>query len=458
METAPFNLEQATIAGCTLGEVLGSLSHALDLTEGQEAGHCVRCCFIGTRISEKLGLNGTETADLYYTLLLKDLGCSSNAARICQLYLTDDHAFKQGSKTLDGSVKQAIAFVLRQTATDEPLMRRAKTVFDVLRSADELVKDIYETRCQAGADIARQMRFSSAVAQGIAGLDEHWDGSGRPYRLVGEDIPLFSRIALLAQVMEVFFRSGGADAALREIKQRSGTWFDPQVVRAAISCARDPGFWEALSAPDIESRVFAMEPAQDTLLLDEDLLDNIVRGFARVIDAKSPFTHGHSERVAHYTVLLAKELSLGRMTQRWMWRTALMHDIGKLGVSNRILDKKGKLTGEEFEVIKRHPVMSQTILNHVRPFRPMAWIAAAHHERLDGKGYPYGLSADALTQEMRILTVADIFDALSAERPYKPMLPLEEVRKIMCKMVGTAVDGDILQALWNIVDQNLGEN
>ncbi len=97
--------------------------------------------------------------------------------------------------------------------------------------------------------------------------------------------------------------------------------------------------------------------------------------------------------------------------------------------------------------------MSQTILNHVRPFRPMAWIAAAHHERLDGKGYPYGLSAEALTQEMRILTVADIFDALSAARPYKPALPLEEVHKIMEKMVGTAIDGEILQALWDVAER-----
>lgn len=454
MHTASFDLEQATISGCTLGEVLGSLSHALDLTEGQEPGHCVRCCFIGTRIGEMLGLSSRQAADLYYTLLLKDLGCSSNAARICQLYLTDDHAFKHGSKTIDGSVKQALAFVLRHTATDEPLMRRAKTVFDVLRSADDLVKDIYETRCQAGAEIARQMRFSDAVAEGIAGLDEHWDGGGRPYRLAGNEIPLFSRIALLAQVMEVFFRAGGPEAALREIAQRSGTWFDPHIVGATMSCARDPGFWEALAAPDIESRVFAMEPAQDSLSLDDDLLDDIVKAFARVIDAKSPFTHGHSERVAHYTGLLAEELALGRTTQRWMWRTALMHDIGKLGVSNRILDKKGKLTEEEFEIIKRHPVMSQTILNHVRPFRPMAWIAAAHHERLDGKGYPYGLSAEALTQEMRILTVADIFDALSAARPYKPALPLEEVRAIMKKMVGTAIDGQILQALWDVTERS----
>lgn len=454
MQTPLFDLEQASIDGCTLSEVLGSLSHALDLTEGQDPGHCVRCCFIGTWIGEKLGLSSGAAADLYYTLLLKDLGCSSNAARICQLYLTDDHSFKKGFKTVDGSTKQAIAFVLRHTATNESFIKRAKTVSDVLRNADELVKDVFETRCQTGADIARQMRFSDAVADSIAGLDEHWDGGGQPYRLKGDQIPLFSRIALLAQVMEVFSRSAGPDAALREVEWRSGTWFDPEIVRAALSCGRDPKFWEALMAEDIERRVFAMEPAQYALSLDDGLLDEIVKGYARVIDAKSPFTYGHSERVAHYTGLITEELSLGETTRRWMWRTAMMHDIGKLGVSNQILDKSGKLTDEEFESIKRHPILTESILHQVRPFRPMAWIAATHHERLDGRGYPHGLSADALTREMRVLTVADIFEALSADRPYRSALPLAEVRDIMGKMVGTAVDGDMLEALWSVVEKN----
>lgn len=234
MQSAPFNLEHASIDGCTLGEVLGSLCHALDLTEGQEPGHCVRCCFIDTRIGAELGLSPGEAADLYYSLLLKDLGCSSNAARICQLHLTDDHTFKSGFKTVDGSVKQAIAFVLRHTATDEPLIRRASTVLGVLRGADEMVKDIFETRCQAGADIARQMRFSDAVAEGIAGLDEHWDGGGRPYRLAGDAIPLFSRIALLAKVMEVFSRAAGGEWSIPADTWRAGPASCKQMPTAAI--------------------------------------------------------------------------------------------------------------------------------------------------------------------------------------------------------------------------------
>lgn len=453
MQNSFYDLEQETIDGCTLGEVLGSLSHALDLTEGQEHGHCVRCCFIGTRIGEKLGLDKAISADLYYTLLLKDLGCSSNAARISQLYLTDDHSFKNGFKTIDGSVKQAVAFIIRHTAKNEPFLQRAKTILHVLRNADTLVKDIFETRCQAGANIARQMRFSEAVATGIAGLDEHWDGQGRPYRLKGQDIPLLSRIALVAQVMEVFHRSAGPNAAMQEIALRSGTWFDPEIVQAALACGQETEFWQNLESSEIEQQVFALEPAQYSLLLNDELLDDIVKAYANVIDAKSSFTGGHSERVAMYTGLIADELALGQKTKRWLWRTALLHDIGKLGVSNRILDKNEQLTQEEFETIKLHPLMSQSILHHVRSFRPMAWIAATHHERLDGKGYPNGLSSNKLTKEMRILTIADIFDALSTERPYKPAIPFDEVKRMMNTMAGTVLDGDILQHLWKAIDK-----
>lgn len=437
---------------CTLGEVLGALSHALDLTEGQEPGHCVRSCYIGTRIGDKLELNADAASDLYYTLLLKDLGCSSNAARICQLYLTDDRTFKNGSKTLDGSVREALIFVLRNTANSQSLAKRARTVLDVLRNADDLLTEIFETRCETGADIARQMGFSETVAEGIAGLDEHWDGGGRPYRLSGSGIPLFSRVALLAQVMEVFSRAAGPDAAMREIERRSGTWFDPEIVSAALSCGREKTFWDQLTAPDLEKHVFSMQPALDELTLNDAKLDEVIKAFARVIDAKSPFTHGHSQRVALYTGLLSEELDFGANTQRWMRRIALMHDIGKLGVSNQILDKNGKLTEEEFDVIKRHPLMTESILSRIPAFRPMAKIAAMHHERLDGKGYPYGLTASSLVQEMRVLTVADVFDALSADRPYRSAMPLQEVRSVMDQMVGSAIDGEIVEALWRVVD------
>ncbi len=435
------------VVALNLGQVLCGLSHALDLTEGQPRGHCVRTCWIGMRIGGRMGLGDADLADLYYALLMKDLGCSSNAARICQLYLTDDLAFKAGFKTIDGSVGQAIAFVLKHTGPGAALTTRIRAIANVLSDAGTIVHDLIETRCHQGAEIATIMGFPPAVQQAIYSLDEHWDGGGRPVGLAGAAIPLASRIALAAQVIDVFHRQSGPDAAMTEIAGRSGRWFDPEVVKAAIACGAEPGFWDRLAAPEIDRIVFEAEPSQAGWTLTEARLDGVVEGFARVIDAKSPFTHGHSIRVALYDEMIATELGYDGADRRWMRRAALLHDIGKLGISNAILDKPDRLTEAEYAAIKRHPTMGEGILDQIDLFRPMARLAATHHERLDGAGYPRGLAAADLTTEMRILTVADIFDALTAARPYRGAMPLEQTYAIMDDMVGTAIDAEAYAAL-----------
>ena len=167
----------------TLSELLGALSHALDLTEGQPAGHCVRCSRIGVEIGREIGLSEDEIAELYYALLLKDLGCSSNAARICELYLTDDLSFKQDFKFIDGSLPQALRFVLGHTGLKAGLAERFRAIVNIFQNGGEIARELIETRCHRGADIARKMRFAEPVAEGIKNLDEHWDGGGKPLGL-----------------------------------------------------------------------------------------------------------------------------------------------------------------------------------------------------------------------------------------------------------------------------------
>lgn len=431
----------------SLGELLGALSHALDLTEGQPKGHCVRSCWIGMEVAEALDLTASQRSDLYFTILLKDLGCSSNAARICQLYLTDDIGFKRSYKLVDSSAKKGLEFLLSHTALESGLLQRLRTVTSVLKNSDDIVAEVFQTRCHRGAEIARLMRFSEDVAAGIASLDEHWNGGGRPEGLRGPDIPLYSRMALLAQVAEVFVGELGAEVAARELINRAGQWFDPDLVPFFVEVLQRPGFLQAFHDPGLEAHVFASEPARQEHLVDEDYLDEIAYAFAKVIDAKSPFTHGHSERVAQFTDTICTEMGYSTGHRRWMMRAGLLHDIGKLGVSNTILDKPGKLTDAEFEQIKLHPLYSKQILGRVSVFHDLSITASAHHERLDGKGYPQGMSAENLTRDMRVLAVADIFDALTAERPYRPALPLEKVYTIMDDMVGSAIDIDCYAAL-----------
>lgn len=436
-----------TEAKIYLSEVVGALSYALDVTEGQPAGHSLRCCWIGMHVGMRIGLTPAELSDLYYTLLLKDIGCSSNAARICQLYLADDLNFKGAYKVVDNKLPEILRFLLTHTARSSGLVERLQTMVHIARNGGEIARELIETRCQRGATIARSMRFSEAVAQGILDLDEHWDGNGQPLGRKESEIALFGRIALMAQVVDVFFMRGGSEAAIAEVTNRAGRWFDPQLAAVIGELGQDAGFWPAMLANDLDRRVMALEPPALMRAVDEDYLDDIAAGFAQVVDAKSPFTAGHSDRVALFADLIAEELGYSAERRRWLKRAALLHDIGKLGVSNSVLDKNGKPDDEEWAQIKRHPELGRVILSKITAFRDMARIAGDHHERLDGKGYPHGISESAIDLDTRIVTVADIFDALTADRPYRKAMAVHVAFEIMEKDLVSAIDPLVYAAL-----------
>jgi putative nucleotidyltransferase with HDIG domain len=285
------------------------------------------------------------------------------------------------------------------------------------------------------------------VALGIQYLDEHWDGGGKPTGARGAEIPRNAQIALLAQVVDAFQAGSGIEAARREVRQRCGTWFDPALSAAFERVAANPAFWNALRCNDLASLIFTLEPAQHATPVDEDYLDDIAAAFAQVIDAKSPYTHGHSERVTLFTDMIAEQLGLTAERRRWLKRAALLHDIGKLAVSNMILDKPGKLDEEEWAAMKTHAAHSETILSRIGAFKDLASIAGAHHERIDGKGYPRGLKGDAIATEARIISTADVFDALTADRPYRAAMPISRALAIMAEGLGTATDPACFAAL-----------
>jgi HD-GYP domain-containing protein (c-di-GMP phosphodiesterase class II) len=438
-----------------LSELIASLSYALDITEGQPPGHCVRCCWIGTHIGRQIGLPEAQMWELYYTLLLKDLGCSSNAARICELYLTDDLNFKRDYKTVGDSLPQVLGFVLKHTGLKAGLAERFRSVMTILRDGTEIARDLVATRCQRGAEIAALLRFPQGVSDGIYSLDEHYNGQGKPARLAGDAIPVYARIALLAQVIDVFHTEGGREAALAEARARAGQWFDPALVAAFDQVARSDDFWQTLAGPGIDAAVSALQPAGQgqQQLLDDDYLDDIAAAFGQVVDAKSPYTSGHSARVALYTDMIGEALGLAPERRRWLKRGALLHDVGKLGVSNSVLDKAGALDRAEWDAVKLHAQYTETILGRIDAFSELAAIAGAHHERLDGGGYPRGLSAVDIRIETRIITTADIFDAITAERPYRGAIPIPQALDMMAKTVGSALDPDCFDALRRAVAQ-----
>jgi HD-GYP domain-containing protein (c-di-GMP phosphodiesterase class II) len=432
-------------AGPRLGELLGALSHALDMGAGQPAGHALRSCWIGGQIGRALGLNAPQLRALHDATLLKDAGCSSNAARLCRLFVADDLGFKRDRRTAGLGLPGLLRFVVAHTGAGAGPAARWRAVLHAVRHGGELQRELTETRCTRGAQIARQLHFGEDVAEAIQCLDEHWDGGGHPQGLAGDEIPLHSRIALLAQTVDVFHAHAGPQAARQAVARRSGRWFDPRLADAFAVLARDPAFWQGLAADDLERRVRALEPAAPPA--DDDTLDDVALAFGQIADAKSPFTAGHSTRVALAADQIAGQLGLPADARRRLRRAAALHDVGKLGISNTLLDKPGPLDAAEWATMQRHALHTERILGRIGGFGMLARAAGAHHEKLDGSGYPRGLAARHIRLETRIITAADIFDALGCDRPHRPALPPRQVLETMRGMLGTAVDADCFAAL-----------
>lgn len=183
-----------------------------------------------------------------------------------------------------------------------------------------------------------------------------------------------------------------------------------------------------------------------------ELVNNIIISFVNALDAKSTWTKGHSLRVRHYSLMLASELGVTGEDLYLLGISSLLHDIGKIGTYDDILNKVETLSEEEFELIKKHPGNAVNILDPIKEFRAMLPIIKSHHERMDGRGYPDGLSGEDIPFLGRILCVADSYDAIISERPYKLQMSEEEgVREIQVK-AGTQFDPMVVAALTAIYD------
>jgi putative nucleotidyltransferase with HDIG domain len=193
--------------------------------------------------------------------------------------------------------------------------------------------------------------------------------------------------------------------------------------------------------------VIALEPEQRRITANEDTIDNICQAFAEVIDAKSPFTYRHSSGVAEASMEIGRWFGMKPRDLKLLRRAALLHDLGKLNVPNTILEKPGKLTDEEWKVVKKHPYYTLEILRRIPGFEALGEEAAAHHEKLDGSGYWRGMVAEQLSTFARILAVADVFDALRAKRPYRDSTPLDKTFAILRAESPRALDLPCIEAL-----------
>jgi len=257
---------------------------------------------------------------------------------------------------------------------------------------------------------------------------EWWDGSGYPDRLSGDEIPLGARILRLADTVTALgearpHRPGRPGDVIRVVvREGTGTEFDPTVVELWAeleSAGRIPGFQEGLyrdfCSQALDELIPSDVPAQSAGL--------VLELFSSLIDAKDPYTGGHSRRVAHLAVEVTREMGHPLELQRHVQAAGYLHDLGKLSVPSRILRKPGRLDEDEAQAVRRHAAAGASVLEDIPALRSFAPACRHHHERWDGAGYPEKLSGERIPFVARVLGVCDAYDAMTSARAYRPALP-----------------------------------
>ncbi len=435
--------------------IISALSFAIDLTEGAVPGHALRSCILGMRIAQAAGLPEHQTPALYHALLLKDVGCSSNAARMCQIVGGDERAVKNGAKLQDWTkphkpTLDTLRMLWTQVLPDASPLSRLARIGRIALNQHATSEEMITLRCERGASIVQKLGLAPETAQAIHALDEHWDGSGYPNRLKGHAIPRLARILAVAQHLDIFATERGRTEAMKVLVERSGRWFDPELVRLTCDLDRMDLLWNDCGPADstavARQMVLDLEPEhRDGVGSDE--VDRICEAFADVVDAKSPFTYRHSIGVAEVATALAGALRLAPERKQMVRRAALLHDLGKLAVPNTILDKNSTLTTEEWETVVQHPRLTREILSRIDSFDELAEIAGSHHEKLDGSGYPNSVDGSKLSLESRIVAVADVYQALTERRPYRKGMSHGEAMKVLYRLAGSKLDPHCVAAL-----------
>jgi HD-GYP domain-containing protein (c-di-GMP phosphodiesterase class II) len=369
-------------------------------------------------------LDNADRGVVYYTALLAWVGCHVDAYEQAK-WFGDDLALKADFRHVDFANPVATGrFMLEHFGAGLPLGHRAQLGVELLREGWPRQRAALERHCYAADELAGRLGLGQRVRRSVVQAFERWDGRGAPAGAKGDEILTTACIVNLADVVEVFHRAGGTAAAIAVARERSGTQFDPAVVDVFCSAAAD--VFAELDAVTTWGAVIAEEPGLSAWLSGAEF-DSALEAIADFVDVKSPYTIGHSRSVAELAAAAARGYGLPAEEITLVRRAGLVHDLGRLGVSNAVWDKPGTLTAAEFERVRLHPYLSERILALSEGLAPLGAIAVQHHERLDGSGYPRGLNGNGIGVASRILAVADTYRTRVEPRPHRPACPAGEV-------------------------------
>lgn len=389
-----------------LFEVILGLSEALDLVDPVLSNHHKKVAYIAAAIAEQLGEPINTQRQLVMAGALHDIGSLSIIERISILAFEDEYSHEHA---------QVGYYLLKSFAPLESI-----------------------------ADIVRFHHLPWNYGQGKLYKDV-------PIPLESHIIHLADRIAVLvpdaSRVLEETPKISKRVVALK------GSKFVPEQVEAFLELADTEYFWLDIVSNQLD-RILAAKFEGVTVELTLEELVDISRIFSRIVDFRSPVNAAHSSGVASSAYLLSKKLDFDNTKSNLMLVAGYLHDIGKVAVPPHILEKPTKLTREEFLIVKRHTYYTHSILSNIKSFDNITKWAAYHHEKLDGTGYPFHLTEKDLPFESQVMSVVDVFTAVTEDRPYRAGMQKPEVIELLYKMVkNQALNGDVVKVLIDNYDE-----
>jgi HD-GYP domain-containing protein (c-di-GMP phosphodiesterase class II)/DNA-binding CsgD family transcriptional regulator len=402
-----------------LAELVAALSLGIDLGFGQPMEHVLRQCLIALRLGEALGLDESERADVYYTALLINVGCHSDAHEQAK-WFGDDIAVKAIKYDYEQRSLRMAASSLRFLGAGHPPLHRFRLGLEFVVSGHREVDRMIEHHAALARALGEQLAMPPEVLDSLGAAYERWDGRGWPGKLEGDAVPLPARVAQVAEYVEVAQRVGGVQGVKELARERRGEQFDPQLsdlleaeAEVLLSGLDEVGTWDA---------VIAAEPAL-AIVVSGERFDDALLAIANFVDLKSPYFLGHARMVAELAGDAGARLGMAEIEVRTLRRAGLVHGLGRLGISNAILDKPGPLGAGEWERMRLQPHLTERMLRQSEDLAPVAAIAVQHRERLDGSGYPHGVSGAAISRAARILAAAEAYQAMCEPRPHRPARP-----------------------------------
>ena len=403
-----------------LVELVAALSLAADLGLGQEMEHGLRTCLIATRLAARLEVDEQTRDDVYWVSLLAMVGCTADSYELRQVW-GDDLELRAGMFEAGPSELSIARYFLSRAGSDGGAIRRARSGARLLATGLRAVAESLTTHCQVTGRLAEQLQFGPSVRDPLQHTFARWDGKGVPRGLSGEAIELAARLLVVANYIEVEHRLRGVDAAIAFSRRFAGSVMDPTVVDGIVGGAGE--IFQGLEEHSWDA-VVAAEPGDRARLVGAEF-DAALAALGDFADLKSPWFTGHSGRVAELAAAGATQLQLPEPDVVRLRRAGLVHALGRAGVPNTIWDKPGVLTLPERERMQLYAYYTDRILRR-GSLASLADLASASHERMDGSGYPRGLSGAAITQPARLLAAADVYDALTSVRPHREALSAEQ--------------------------------